>query len=345
MATSPPPTSPAAAKDSVERIGKTITTAAAIIGLVVTINTFVASCSKEQIDRATNFRTVVKGEEQFWSGLYGQFLAAVNDGDKEMSQRKSKLMAIAMLATHRNPDFSEFTAWYESPDRAEAETKRLDQMRRVLLEALTDAQSSNPDIARAIEFFLDQKSAVRDRLETEEKTDQSPPQVTEQAQAATDAKAQGQAPVVVQLDDVKPFYGSRILARGSATGWDVDVFWCVGGANENDTFKRSVTMASALAAAAQNGSKIGAGVTLGRIRLRSLPASQQSNGLFYARGDSVVADNGKGEKEAAAAVGALLSKASGTSLRQVTSVGVLTNWYLSVFVCPTNPPAANATTG
>jgi hypothetical protein len=353
MATATPQASPAPQatlppeKDPAERIGKSITTAAAIIGLVVTANTFVVSCSKDIIDRTASFRNAVKAEQQFWAGLYGQYLAAVTDGDPGMAKRRSKLIAIAMLATHRNPDFNEFVAWYERNDRAQAATEQLDRMREVLHEALRDERSSDVEIAREIGFFLDEKNAVRDRSEANAKVN-TPPAVTEQAQGATEARAQNESPVAMAPADrptsIQPFYDSRILAAGTSTGWDIDIFWCVGSADEQQTFARAFRIGGALAEAAQSGNKIGNLVTLGRVRLRSLPASQQGGGLYYTRGDSIVADGAAGEKEAALAVGSLITQQTQIPLRQVRSVGALTNWYLSIFVCPaaSTAPAAPA---
>jgi hypothetical protein len=349
IATSEPSTAtPPRAKDNAERIGKTITSAAAIIGLVVTANTFVVSCSKDSIDRTAGFRNAVKSEQQFWSGLFGQYLAAVNDGDTVMNQRRSKLMAIAMLATHENPDFDEFTAWYESDKRAQSATEHLDRMRQVLQEALRDQRSSNPEIAHEIGFFLDGRNAVRDRTEEGGAQANTPPEVTEQAQTATEVRAQNQSAIPIAPADsasIQPFYDSRILAAGASTGWDVDIFWCVGGADEQQTFARALGVGEALAGAAQSGSKIGNLVTLGRVRLRSLPASQQGGGLYYTRGDSIVADGGPGENEAAQAVRGFIRQQTQTQLRSVRSVGLLTSWYLSIFVCPAAPAAPSRPAG
>ena len=362
MATPAPGTStkpspaPLPARDPLERIGKTITTAAAIIGLVVTANTFVVSCSKDAIDRTASFRSSVKAEQQFWSGLYGQYLAAVTDGDTTMPRRRSKLMAIAMLATNRNPDFDEFTAWYESDDPGREATRQLDRMRQVLHEALRDPRSSNAEIAREIGFFLDEKNAVRERMEDAGAKDSTPPEVTDRAQTATEERAQNQSPVAIPSADaatnVQPVYDSRILAAGRTDGWDVDIFWCVGGANEQRTFARALRIGATLADAAQSGNKVGNSVKMGRIRLRSLPVAQQGGELFYTRGDSIIADAGPGEEEAARAVGTFIGQRSQTPLRQVRSVGALTKWYLSIFVCPAPanqpagpaPPAGPATT-
>lgn len=335
-----------------DRIGKTITTAAAIIGLVVTANTLVVSCSKDTIDRTASFRNTVKAEQQLWSGLYAQYLAAVTDGDTAMARRRSKLFAIAMLAIHRNPDFHEFSAWYEGDDQAQAATEQLDRMRQILHEALRDERSSNAEIAREIGFFLDENNAVRDRAEGDQAEAHTPPAVTERAQSATEERAQNQTPISIAPADgtttVQPFYDSRILAAGASAGWDVDIFWCTGGADERATFDRALRIGTALADAAQSGHKPGNLVTLGRIRLRSLPVSQQGGGLFFTRGDGIVADGGAGESEAARAVGTFMEQRIQTPLRQVRSVGALTTWYLSIFVCPvasTAPPSVTAPRG
>lgn len=316
---------------SIDGLGKAIGTVATVIGVFVTANTLLNSCSKDRIDRAAAFRTAVKAEEQFWSGLYDRYLAAVATTNED--ERRSKLIAVAMLATHDNPEFGEFGAWYESNPAAASATLQLDRMRDVLQAALTDENSSSPAVAQEIQFILDQRNSVRDRVASEGSA-QTPPEVTGQAKAATDAKAQAQASVLVpETGTVIPYHGSRILASGPTTGWDVDIFWCAGG-DESETFGRALRVGSTLAGAAQSSKPIAEGVTLGRIRLRSLPESQQNKGLFFTSGDAVVADDGAGEKQAAAALGAYVSQQAAVSLRQVRSVGALTNWYLSVFVCP-----------
>jgi hypothetical protein len=328
-----------------ERIARGLTLAATIVGIFVTLNTLLSNCARDGIDRASGFRSAVQAEEKFWSGLYDQYLKAVSAAEPDPERRRTQLIAIAMLATHKNPDFDEFGAWYDfGGDTAAADaTADLNRLRQVLHDALKDPRSSSPEVAEEIGFFLDEKAALRERATGKRQADDPPPAVTVNARAATVAAAETQAPLPATMPatgDVlaRPQPGSRILAAGSATGWDVDVFWCMGGA-EAQTFNRGLRIATSLAEAAQTNTPLAPGVSLGRIRLRSLPVAQQQGGYFYTNGNAVVADSRKGESEAAQALGRFVQVEAGTPLRQVTSTGVPTTWYLSVFVCP---PRASA---
>lgn len=332
-----------------DALGRSLTTAATVIGLFVTANTLLSSCSKDRIELAQDYRRAVEAEEKFWSGLYSQYLQAVTDRDPNLENRRTRLLAIAMLALHKNPDFAEFRSWYQLRSGEDPGTIALNRMRQVLHDALRDPRSSSEEISQEIGFFLDEKAGLRERA-SRDGDEEGPPEVTENAQAATEVAEQAQsprAPVLEGGEAIRPVAGSRILASGSPKGWDVDVFWCMGG-QEQATFNRALKVGNALAVAAGGQDRIGDGVTLGRIRLRSLPAKLQNSGSFYTAGDGVVADGGAGETAAAQAIARHVRDKAGVALRQVRSVGVSTNWYLSVFVCsgraasPPPAPAADA---
>jgi hypothetical protein len=248
-------------------------------------------------------------------------------------------MAIAILATHETPDFSEFRAWYESDDARDPAAEDIDKMRQVLVDALTDPAVSSPEIAQEIAFFLDDKANVRERAAPAEGEGPpaTPPQVTAGAERRTEvaqAAQAGEALVVLPPSEtlLQPVVGSSILTTGASDGWDIDVFWCMG-AGEAADYTRAVRVADALAAGAAQGKPIASGVRLGRVRLRSLPPSQQQDGYYARQRVSIVWDPGPGEENAARATAAFLGDRAGIAPRPVRSRGAQTGWYLSVFVC------------
>ena len=321
-----------------ERLTKQFALLGSVVGIFVTLNALIVGCSNTAVSRATDYRAAVGKEEEFWSKLYDRYLVTIATNDDE-AQRRKKLMAIALLATHDTPSFEEYQPWYLSDDGPDPAAVNIDKMRQVLFDALTDKTVSSPETAQEIAFFLDEKASIRERTRPAEgeARPQTPPEVTTGAERRTEVAqvAQTTEAVVLPVSSgalLEPVVGSTILTAGASNGWDMDVFWCMG-EGEARNYTRGVQVADALAAAAAAGSPIADGVRLGRIRLRSLPPSQQHDGFYARQGTSIVWDPGPGEQDAAKAAAALVRGKSGIALNPVRSRGALTGWYLSVFVC------------
>lgn len=314
-------------------MGKLVATSATIVGLFVTTNTLLSNCSKESLDRSKSFRETVFNEEKFWSDLYAKFLGTITTPNADEKMREKQLTAIAFAATHQVPDLQEYKGWYGNSEREVLATKQLASMRQSLHDALRNPEYSNDQTARKLSFFLDSNSNVRDRAPADSSADSAPPPITDRAKAITSASIQTQTSNIVIEGETKQTYGSITLGTGPIIGWDVDVFWCEGGADELARYTKALKIGQTLASAAQAETTIAPGMKLGRIRLRSLPVSQQGNGMFYTSGDAVVADSGVGEMESAGKLGAFISSKTALPLRTVKSIGVKTNWYLSAFIC------------
>ncbi|MFN3456146.1 MAG: hypothetical protein ACK4Z8_01055 [Novosphingobium sp.] len=316
-------------------IGKAITSVAGIAGLCLTFNTLFTTCSKDSIDRSTAFRTTVSNEESFWSELYNKYVTAVSDPKDDIDLRRRKLMAIAFLANHPIPDLSEYKSRSLAPNRITAATSQLANMRLALTEALRDPQNSNEKVANEIGFFIDQQSAVRTRLALQKESNgtATPPKVTERDQLLTDAAIKSQPQAVVPQGEATPAYGSVILGAGPSIGWDIDIFWCEGPTGETERYKTALEIGQSLSQAAVAGKFIMPGMKLGRVRLRSLPVTQQSSKQFYTSGNALISDGGKGEAAAADALKNFIVSTAKKSLDIKQSYGANTNWYLSAFIC------------
>ncbi len=299
-----------------QRLNSSLGGVTAIVAAVVAFNTAVTTCSDQSIARHTTFREAVKGEETFWKGLYDQYLdtfekAIVDDRPR----RRAKLYAISNLANHGIPDFSEYTVNQGAKSEA---TQRLLAMRRGLIDALQDPQASGADVAaasRIASYLADQ---------------QAPPQRQEGAEASEE-----RAEVALAAAGAAPgslSYQTLVLATGASSGWDVDVFWCQGRDELND-FARAQTVGDILAARSTEGEEIGPGIRLGRIRLRSLPAAAQGRAGTARRGNAILFDSGAGEREAAAAIRALINPGRPGGFRLVRGPQ-RTSWYLSTYLCP-----------
>ena len=108
--------------------------------------------------------------------------------------------------------------------------------------------------------------------------------------------------------------------------WSVDVFYCEGNASAE---QRAQAAFQILSTEAQSPST-DAGLTLGRIRVRPLPANVNSRSGYQVGRDELRAEASEGE--AAAALQALITARSGPALT-LTSSQSPTPFYLSAFYC------------
>lgn len=133
-----------------------------------------------------------------------------------------------------------------------------------------------------------------------------------------------------------PVASPQLLTLGTATGWDIDMFWCAGdGAAANYAVARAAAMA--IAGPAARSTPIASGVRLGRIRL--LPVRPQDGALWrramQGRSLLLVTDGGPGEADAARAVLGQLPGLGAAVVDQQTIGGnqAISRWYLSGFAC------------
>jgi hypothetical protein len=131
----------------------------------------------------------------------------------------------------------------------------------------------------------------------------------------------------------------EVLTGESATGWDVDLYWCQG-AQEGDHYRLARSLGDYFAEISRSGRSIGPGVTLGQIRTRPADANQFARLGFPAPGNWIIWDSGPGEQAAAQA----LRQAAGNSalpgaadVQPIHSNGKPTRWRLSAFVCSGTP--------
>lgn len=123
-----------------------------------------------------------------------------------------------------------------------------------------------------------------------------------------------------------------LVADPSATGWDVDVFWCQsadGGAGDANE-ARAKRVAERLAEISRAGTSIG-GERLGRVRLRELTVEANARPQYRLSTDQIFLDAGEGTiGEAVAGVARDAEAPLGVVNRQG---GKVSPWYLSAFYC------------
>ncbi|MGE0742405.1 MAG: hypothetical protein AB7O98_13775 [Hyphomonadaceae bacterium] len=146
----------------------------------------------------------------------------------------------------------------------------------------------------------------------------TPPQTTTEDVRSDDSAS----PPQVVRDAVRSV---REQARPGAL-WNIDVFHCEGvpGAQE-----RAQAAFDALSEEARSPTA-DAGISLGRVRLRPLPANINDRPSYGVNADEIRSE--AGEAEAAASLRAVLQARSAPAVRLETS-GVRTPYYMSAFFC------------
>ena len=148
---------------------------------------------------------------------------------------------------------------------------------------------------------------------------------SEAAPAPTQTEQEAQPPQ--QQQQARADYGNRRsqMTRAGAL-WSVDVFYCEGNASAEQRAQAAFQILSAEAQAPS----ADAGLTLGRIRVRPLPANVNSRGGYQVARDELRAETS--ERDAAAAQRALIAAPSRPALSEAVS-GTPTPFYLSAFYC------------
>jgi hypothetical protein len=299
--------------EAADKISRTITIVAALLGVVVTANTLLTSCENRQAERYKSFRTAVQSEEDYWKGLYSDYQSVFTDAALRNQQdaRRARLLSLHTMAQRPAATFREYSV---SENEKQSAMDRIGSIRTSLLNALPDADPALAAELRRRRFL----TRVSERPEASEAPGESAPAMQPQVTPAPTQPTQQ----IVQL------------SPPSDSGWDLDIFWCPG-QHQSSNYATATSMGNAFASFATTQATIAPGVTLGRVRVRPAPLSLQVPG-GPARGFSVVHDSGPGEFEAADAVRATMSNSlapGGQQVRLLRSVGNPTRWYVSAFVC------------
>ncbi len=299
------------AVNPVESIGKIVALISAIVGVTISANTLLSSCSKERADNYAAFRTAVSSEEKSWQDLYDNYLKTFEKEQFDNAElRKRKLFAFQAIAVREIASFAEFDV---ADAEREAARKRIGLTRDALLSSLADNATSDAQTA----------AALRQRTFTAER-------------AATEAAGVSTTPSPGASETPAP--ASQTLAKETGAGWAVDVFWCDGAmAERNQT--AAAALANAFASFSRANRPLAPGIQLGRVRVLKADAETWRR-VGLAPGFYVVMDGGPGERAAAEATQRLVngSLAPGAARYGLgLSRGTPTPWYISVWVCAPQP--------
>lgn len=331
------------AKEPAHPIMKAVGILSAVIGLFVTLNTFLTGCAQQGIENAKAHREAIRFEETYWSDLFQRFLnASSTRGENDGSQR-AEMLSIAYLSQREQPSFSEYQRndWFAHDISHEAD--HLGKLKDDLDEALRQFAADNPEVGQDILLYLDDRENAREREDAPPPEDSrrqrlAVPEVTQEAVIQTRQAQMAQtslAPVLptgTQGFALEPQLGSAVLSSGVKSGWDIDVFWCTG-PDARRNYNIGARVSDELAQQAESSRPIARGLAVGRVRLRSLSESAQETGRYATGGDFVVYDSGKGEEQAARQLTRFANSRTDASLRTRGSRGQLTPYYLSVFIC------------
>lgn len=308
-----------------DNVGRNIAVIGSIVAAIVGMNTALTTCSAQTIAHHETFRQAVDAEEQYWRGLYSDYLGTFGR-NVETDEREARLFALRVLAERQIPNFDEYSlGYFGGGEGAKTLAKeRLATMKGRLQEALSRKESSTPAVAarQQEQTFLAAVQNVR---------------------TVQDRNAEQAAPQPIVVSDAAPdssgvSYQTQLLATGDAKGWDFDVFWCGGGetAAESANYRAGLAAARALADRSTNGTGL-AGQKLGRVRLVMLP-EQRQGANYPARGfgNELRSDTQTGERRLAQAV--LGAIPGGKSYRLILNDPPPSRFYLSLFACAVGRP-------
>ena len=304
-----------------DNVGRNIAVIGSIVAAIVGMNSALASCSAETVARHQTFRQATEAEEQYWRGLYSDYLATFRR-DVGPDEREARLFALGVLAERQVPKFEEYSlGWFDKGQARTLASTRLDSMKARLLEALSRKESSTPAVAEK-----QQEQAFESAVQNRVRTDAN--RKAEQAEPAP--------PVIADVSpDAGVSYQTQILARGSPKGWDLDMFWCGGGesAVEGDNYRRGLLAARRLAELSSSNAVVG-GERLGRVRLVMLPEQRQGGDYpWRSYGNEIRSDRDAPELAFARQLQKTIP--GGASFRLRVNDPPPSKYYLSLFSCAT----------
>jgi hypothetical protein len=312
-------------------LGPGIAFASVLVSATIGFASWHNSNIQQEASMFTNFYGRSGGEEAFWKALYDDYLGTFDERFESRPEwRRARLLAIFELARSREiPAFEEFRL---PQPRREYWTRRLTEIRTSLYNGLDERAAADP----ALRAELVRRGFGGDGARSEDRpanaTENAAPAAEPRAPPVITAAISTQAAVVNSLrapaaDDPEK------LSEASESGWDVDVFWCRG-ARQDENYRRANMLGREFGRLANAGQAIAPGVRLGRVRTRPASIRFQRQPSSAASRTWVIADNGEGEAEAAAAVRASANVLLGQELVGAgTSIGTPTRWYLSMFLC------------
>lgn len=315
------------AGDPIDRAAKWAAAAAALVGVALSANTFIAGFAKEEAARYEAFRTATSNEEKFWKSLWDDYLTVFDeptkanpDPQKESQRRRAKVLAIYTLAQRKLPTFVEFEV--DDSEKQEA-AQHLSAMQAGLLNSLEEG--AGDPVLRA-ELL---RRSYAGKLDIE--SNALPAKYS--APVTLDAERLAPPAPTAQTADFEVPSASFELSPPSKIGWDVDLFWCQG-PSEKANYRLARGLGESLATFAKSGRSIAPRVALGRVRIRPATVAWQAMAKSPARKSWIVHDRGPGEREAAVALQRAINSSSNEVVMGLgVSDGDLTRWYLTGFIC------------
>lgn len=299
--------------------GKYLAIVSAVVGLMITLNTAVTGYFKERSDEYDRFRSEVDGEEGVWKSLYSDYLTVFSaDYASNPMGRQNKVVALYTLAQRDVPTFDEFRE--VSPEAKRRATCRLIQLQAALLNSL-DQEGKRENIEAILQSRRGQPAQAATCAEP---VAVSAP-VTVYVGGASNSQLQNASSTISETQSAP---ATVLLSPTSATGWDIDIFWC-DGRNAQANFKQAEAFGQLASASANSGRAIAPGVSLGRVRVRSI-ARAKVNGPSSSQ--FIAVDPGAGETEAGGALQGLFN-AKGANFSLAEQTNSRTPWYLSAVVC------------
>lgn len=316
-----------------EKISKVIGISTAAIALVVGASTGLTTCSKQSAERYAGFRTSVANEESYWKSLYDDYLTVFGpDFDKSVDRKEQKIIAVYTMAQREVPSFSEFQV--SESEKLQA-ICRISRIQTSLLNSILEQQSVPGQ--EGLKEVLESRSFVGKAGGPNSScgNDIASVRASSETLAPGESKSSpNPSPTVIPTmpqAGSKPIDGTVQLSPLSATGWDVDLFWCKD-KNQQSNWDNALSYAAIAASAANSGRAIAAGVTLGRIQVKSIEVARERGIRGGAAPRRISYDSAPGEQRAAEALRQLLDP-RGDILKVNLSNGSKTRWYLSVFFC------------
>lgn len=315
-------------------VARNITVIGSIVAAVVGMNTALTTCSNQTIARHQTFRQAVDAEEQYWRGLYSDYLATFGK-NIETDEREARLYALGVLADRQIPKFDEYSLGYFGSDGAKTLARdRLVTMKDRLQEALSRKESSTPAVAikQQDQAFAAAVQNVRTAVDRQADQVSPPPPIV-------------QSPSI----DAGVSYQTQTFAAGDPKGWDFDVFWCGGGETraEANNYRSGLAAARALSGFSLGGRRVD-GELIGRVRLVMLPAQRQGGSYpSSGSGNEIRSDPMPAERKLAEAIRQVIP--GGGSYKLTSNQTMPTRFYLGLFSCaagqpPMDRPAPDAAT-
>lgn len=153
----------------------------------------------------------------------------------------------------------------------------------------------------------------------------------EQVAASAAATAEAVTQIAVnQPTEANASPATTVVSVGTATGWDVDIFWC-DDVSAPATAERNRARAESDARRLSSQNPWPNGMTVGRVRVRPLATRLQGRG--YPVGGSGVQIRPDADRQEQSAARAIVELLGGDPSYSITGSRMATRLYISLFVC------------